>query len=49
MLRNKFNVKWGVDRGKNPPGSLWGEKRDNDIHLTLEQKRKARENARKTS
>jgi hypothetical protein len=49
VLRNKFNVKWGVDRGKNPPGSLWGEKRDNDIHLTLEQKRKARENARKTS
>jgi len=44
VLRSKFNIKWGVDRGKNPPGSHWGEVRDNDIHLTLEEKRKAREN-----
>ena len=44
VLRNKFNVKWGVDRGKNPPGSPWGEVRDNDIHITLEEKRIAREN-----
>ena len=44
MLRNKFNVKWGVDRGKNPPGSPWGEIRDNDKHLTLAEKREAREN-----
>lgn len=44
VLRNKFNVKWGVDRGKNPPGSPWGEKRNNDIHLTLEEKRKVRKN-----
>lgn len=49
VLRNKFNVKWGVDRGNNPPGDPWGEKRDNDKHLTLEEKRKARENERKTS
>jgi len=44
VLRNKFNVKWGVDRGKNPPGSPWGEIRDNDKHLTLAEKREAREN-----
>ena len=43
VLRSKFNVKWGIDRGKNPAGSHWGEVRDNDIHLTLEEKRKARE------
>lgn len=42
VLRNKFNVKWGIDRGKNPPGSPWGEIRDNDRHLGLEEKRKAR-------
>jgi len=44
VLRNKFNVKWGVDRGKNPPGSPWGEIRDNDKHLTLAEKREARGN-----
>ena len=44
VLRNKFNVKWGIDRGKNPPGSPWGEIRDNDKHLTLAEKREAREN-----
>jgi hypothetical protein len=44
VLRSKFNVKWGVDRGKNPPGSPWGEVRDNDKHLSLEEKREAREN-----
>ena len=44
VLRSKFNVKWGVDRGKNPEGSPWGEKRDNDKHLSLEEKRQAREN-----
>jgi len=38
VLRSKFNVKWGVDRGKNPPGSPWGEVRDNDKHLSLEEK-----------
>lgn len=42
VLRSKFNVKWGIDRGKNPPGSPWGEVRDNDRHLRLEEKRKAR-------
>ena len=42
VLRSKFNVKWGIDRGKNPAGSPWGEVRDNDRHLTLEEKRKAR-------
>ena len=43
VLRSKFNVKWGIDRGKNPAGVHWGEIRDNDRHLTLEEKRKARE------
>ena len=43
ILRSKFNVKWGIDRGKNPAGAPWGEVRDNDRHLTLEEKRKARQ------
>jgi hypothetical protein len=43
VLRSKFNIKWGVDRGKNPPGSHWGEERDNDKHLTLAEKLEARE------
>jgi len=44
VLRSKFNLKWGIDRGKNPPNSHWGEVRDNDKHLSLEEKREAREN-----
>jgi len=44
ILRNKFNLKWGIDRGKNTESSYWGEVRDNDRHLSLEEKRKAREN-----
>jgi hypothetical protein len=47
VLRSKFNVKWGVDRGKNPPNSFWGEIRDNDKHLTLAEKRIARDNNKK--
>jgi hypothetical protein len=43
VLRSKFNIKWGVDRGKNPPNSHWGEIRDNDKHLSLEEKRLSRE------
>lgn len=43
VLRKTPNIKWGKDRGKNPPGSPWGDERDNDRHLTLEEKRKARE------
>ncbi len=42
VLRKRPNIKWGIDRGKNPPGSPWGEERDNDRHLTLEEKRKAK-------
>jgi hypothetical protein len=42
VLRWKPNIKWGKDRGKNPPGSPWGEVRDNDTHLTLAEKRVAR-------
>ncbi|MBM3454072.1 MAG: type II restriction endonuclease subunit M [Bacteroidetes bacterium] len=47
VLRSKFNIKWGVDRGKNPPNSFWGEIRDNDKHLTLAEKRIARDNNKK--
>jgi hypothetical protein len=43
VLRSKFNIKWGIDRGKNPPNSHWGEIRDNDKHLSLEEKRVSRE------
>jgi len=43
VLRSKFNIKWGIDRGKNPPNSHWGEVRNNDKHLSLEDKRVARE------
>jgi hypothetical protein len=42
ILRKKFNVKWGIDRGKNPPGSHRSEERDNELHLSLEEKRRAR-------
>lgn len=38
VLRSKFNVKWGVDRGKNPDGSV----RDNDCHHSLAEKANAR-------
>lgn len=38
-------IKWGVNRGKNPPGAPWGETRDNDVHLKLEVKRKAQGSA----
>jgi hypothetical protein len=41
VLRKCSNIKWGTDRGKKPPGSPWGEERDNDRHLSLEEKRKA--------
>ena len=34
ILRSKFNVKWGKDRGKNPDGS----ERINDLHLNLAEK-----------
>jgi hypothetical protein len=47
VLRKKPNIKWGVDRGKNPPGSPWGEVRDNDKHLSLVEKRAAKEKAKK--
>jgi hypothetical protein len=39
ILRKRPNIKWGIDRGKNPPGSPWGEERNNDKHLTLAEKR----------
>jgi hypothetical protein len=42
VLRKKPNVKWEKDRGKNPPGAPWGEERLNDLHPSLDEKRKAR-------
>ena len=42
VLRWKPNIQWAKDRGKNPPGSPWGEDRDNDKHLSLAEKRAAR-------
>lgn len=41
VLRRKPGIKWGVDRGKNPPSAPWGETRDNDQHTTLAEKRAA--------
>jgi hypothetical protein len=43
ILRKRPNIKWGVDRGKNPPGSPQGEVRDNDKHLNLRDKLEAKE------
>ena len=37
VLRSKFNVKWGKDRGKNP-----GSERYNDLHFSLAEKQVAR-------
>jgi len=60
VLRKKPNIKWGVDRGKEPKelrprdefpwfwdGSEFVGKRVNDVHLTIAEKRAARERARK--
>ena len=44
VLRKKPKIKWGKDRGKNPPGAPWGEVRHNDLHVSLGEKRAAREN-----
>jgi hypothetical protein len=41
VLRSRFTINWKKDRGRNPDGS----ERINDLHITLEQKRKAREKA----
>jgi hypothetical protein len=38
VLRSRFNVKWGIARGKNSAGSPWCEVRDNDRHLSLQEK-----------
>lgn len=42
VLRWRPNIKWGKDKGKNPPGCPWGEDRENDEHLSLVEKRAAR-------
>jgi hypothetical protein len=41
ILRSSFNIHWRTDRGKNPRE---GERRNN-VHLTLDEKREARERA----
>ena len=41
VLRTSFNIHWRKDRGKNPDGS----ERHNDVHLSLAEKRLAREQA----
>jgi len=50
VLRDKPNIKWGKDRGKDPPDAPWyhlfkGD-RINDHHLTLAEKQAAREKIR---
>jgi len=42
VLRKRPSIHWGKDRGKNPPGSPWGEERINDRHLTLAEKQAMR-------
>lgn len=42
VLRKRPGINWGKDRGKNPPGSPWGEERLNDRHLTLAEKQAVR-------
>jgi hypothetical protein len=42
VLRGKFTINWNKDRGKNPDGS----ERINDLHFTIAEKRKAREEVR---
>ena len=46
VLRDKPNIKWGKDRGKDPADAPWydefGGERINDHHLTLAAKRAAR-------
>ena len=41
VLRSPFNIHWRKDRGKNPDGS----ERQNDIHLSIAEKRDARTKA----
>lgn len=47
VLRDKPNIKWGKDRGKDVASAPWfsvfGGDRINDHHLTLEEKRQARQ------
>jgi len=53
VLRDKPNIKWNKDRGKDTENSPWyhlfGGDRINDHHLTLEKKKKAREDEVKFS
>ena len=50
VLRDKPNIKWTKDRGKDTENSPWyhlfGGDRINDHHVTLEEKKKAREEMR---
>lgn len=46
VLRKRPGITWSKDRGKNPPGSPWGEERLNDRHITLEEKRAVQQHVR---
>jgi hypothetical protein len=46
ILRNKFTINWNKDRGNDPtPNATGATERHNDRHLTIAQKRKARQEA----
>ena len=45
ILRSKPNINWNKDRGKNPPGSPWGDERLNDLNCTISKKIAARQEA----
>jgi hypothetical protein len=50
VLRWTPNIKWGKDRGTDPvPNCSGTTERLNDLHFTVEEKRKARENVGKTA
>ena len=44
VLRSEPNIHWNKDRGRNPDGS----ERQNDLHLSLAEKREARKRAGRT-
>jgi hypothetical protein len=49
ILRRRPKIEWGVDKGSDPAGVGWGEKRDNGRHLSNAEKRVARQRTGKRS
>lgn len=45
VLRISPNIKWGKDRGQNPPGASFGSERNNDLHFTIAEKLATRKSA----